>query len=166
MARKPAYKKRHLASEEMSLQITSMADIFVILLVFLLKSYATSAVNVTPSVMLPEAQASEASVEALKVEITPTSVLVEGQPVTTLKTFQFDGKDLEGNGTSKTLHAALKRERDRQLLIAKQNTDVKIDAKILVIADQKAPYGAIKTVLASAALNGYTDFKLAVVKGE
>jgi biopolymer transport protein ExbD len=43
---------------------------------------------------------------------------------------------------------------------------VKVDPKILVIADQRAPYQTIKSVLASAAVHGYTDFKLAVVKGE
>ena len=37
---------------------------------------------------------------------------------------------------------------------------------IIVIADQRAPYSTVKSVLASAALNGYTDFKLAVVRGE
>ena len=54
-------------SEEMSLQITSMADIFVIILVFLLKSYATSSVNVNPmaGMSLPEAHAGDAPIEAL-----------------------------------------------------------------------------------------------------
>src|SRR4051794_15409637 len=132
-------KKRPAASDEMSLQITSMADIFVILLVFLLKSYATSAVNISPTVMLPQAQAGETPVEALKVEVTDKAILVEGQPVTPLTSFAFGSADIEGNGTSKTLNKALDRERQRQLLIAKANSDVKVDAKILVIADQKAP---------------------------
>ena len=54
---------------------------------------------------------------------------------------------------------ALERERQRELLIAKTNSDVKIDPKIMIVADQRAPYITIKSVLASAALNGYTDFK-------
>lgn len=161
------FKKRH-ASEEMSLQITSLADIFVILLVFLLKSYATSAVNLSPSqgMLLPSAQAAEASVEALKVEISETAVSVEGQPVATLKNFRFEPSDLQQNGVSNALSKTLDRERQRQLMIAKANSDVKVDPKILVVSDQRVPYATVKSVLASAALHGYTDFKLAVVKGD
>ena len=152
----------------MALQITSLADIFVILLVFLLKSFATSAVNLSPSqgMLLPEAQAAEASIEALKVEITETAVSVEGQPVAELKNFRFEPSDLQQNGFSQALSKTLDRERQRQLMIAKANSDVKVDPKILVVSDQRVPYVTVKSVLASAALNGYTDFKLAVVKGD
>jgi biopolymer transport protein ExbD len=165
--KKGLFKKRH-QSDEMALQITSLADIFVIILVFLLKSYATSAINLSPSqgMLLPEAQASEVSVEALKVEISANAIQVEGQPVTQLTDFHLASGDLQANGSSSALSKALARERQRQLLIAKANSDVKVDAKILVVADQKAPYATVKSVLASAALNGYTDFKLAVVKGD
>lgn len=165
--KKPLFKKRR-ESEEMSLQITSMADIFTILLVFLLKSFATGAVNVTPSsgMLLPEAHAGEASVEALKVEISESAIQVEGKPVLPLNKFQFGSGEVQGNGTSVTLAKALEKERQRQVLIAKTNSDVKVDAKIMIVADQRAPYATIKSVLASAAVHGYTDFKLAVVKGE
>jgi biopolymer transport protein ExbD len=168
MSRKKGFLKRGLAAEEMSLQITSMADIFMILLVFLLKGYATSAVNLTPAagLLLPEAQAQTAAVEALKLEISETAVLVEGTPATALKGFQYESKELQTNGTLRSLNDALKKQRDRQLQIAKVNSDVKVDPKIMVVADQRAPYQLIKSVLASAAVNGYTDFKLAVVKGD
>jgi hypothetical protein len=55
----------------MALQITSMADIFTILLVFLLKSYSTGALDIAPSkgMKLPEVQLATGSVEALKVEV-------------------------------------------------------------------------------------------------
>lgn len=165
--KKMKFKRRH-QSEDMTLQITSMADIFTIILVFLLKSFATGAVNLSPSAgtLLPEAHAGEATVEALKVEVSPTAIQVEGQPVTQLTQFQFAKGDMQANGTSFALSKALDRERQRQLLIAKSNSDVKVDAKIMIVADQRAPYSVIKSVLASAAQNGYTDFKLAVVKGD
>lgn len=161
-------KKRPALNEEMSLQITSMADIFIIVLVFLLKGYSTGAISVAPSagLSLPKAVTQDASVEALKVEITETGVQVEGQHVAKLEQFRFEKADLQSSGTSTTLGQAISRQREKQLLIAKSNTDVKVDSKILILADQRAPYSTIKTVLASAAVNGYTDFKLAVVKGD
>lgn len=161
--------KRAPMSGDMELQITSMADIFTILLVFLLKSYATGAANITPDkgMTLPQAQNTDSSaVEALKLHVSKEAVQIEGAPVAALKEFAFDPADLGQNGVSTALSAALKRERDRQLLIAKANSDVKVDPKIIVVSDQETPYSTIKTVLASAAVNGYTDFKLAVIKGE
>jgi biopolymer transport protein ExbD len=160
--------KKHAQSEEMALQITSLADIFVIILVFLLKSFSTGSVNLTPTkgMQLPQAQGGEASFEALKVEITETAVSVEDQPAAELKAFKFAPSDLRQNGSSGALSKVLERERQRQLMIARANSDVKVDPKILVVSDQRVPYATVKSVLATAALNGYTDFKLAVVKGD
>jgi biopolymer transport protein ExbD len=159
-------KKKAAANEDVSLNITAMADIFTILLVFLLKSFSTGAIQLSPSkgLLLPEAQAEEASFEALKVEISASAVLIESEPVVMLTAFEFPGKDLNGEGVSKILSARLKKERDRQMAIAQVNKDVKVDPKILIIADQGTPYSTIKSVLASGAVNGYTDFKLAVIK--
>ena len=165
---KKMFKKRH-QNEEMTLQITAMADIFTVLLVFLLKSFATSAVTITPSagVNLPQAKADPLQEESLKLEISPTAVLVEGNPVVSLSASRFDPKEIDSsNGTSRTLSAALEKQRARQLMIAKVNPDVKVDSKIMVIADQHTPYATIKQVLASAAVQGYTDFKMATVTGE
>ena len=160
-------KGRHL-NEDMVLQITSMADVFTIILVFLLKTASTGIVSISPSadVMLPEAHAGIVPSESLKLEISPSTISVEGKPITQLHAFQFDSSDLTAAGTSKSLEVALKRERDRQLLIAKSNTEVKVDPKIMVISDQKAPYLTIKTALATAAVHGFTDFKLVVVEKE
>jgi biopolymer transport protein ExbD len=155
-------------SEEMSLQITSMADIFVIILVFLLKSYATSSITVSPAagMLLPEAHAGDSPIEALKVEISKDAVQVDGQPIVKLSDFSFEKTDLQANGASVTLAKALEQQRNRQILIAKSNTSVKVDSRILILSDQKTPYQTLKSVLASAALHGYTDFKLAVVRGD
>ncbi len=163
----PIWKRRRAhQSDEMALQITSMADIFTILLVFLLKSYSSSslAIQPAPGTQLPSGHPAEANLEALKVEITQGSVLVEGQAVAQLNGFDFNPADVGAGGVSQSLSAALEKERKRQLLIAQSNSDVKVDPKIIVVADQRVPYSTIKGVLASAALNGYTDFKLAVAK--
>lgn len=160
-------KSRKAPSEDMALQITSMADIFTILLVFLLKSYAEGVVTISPSqgVTLPNAKGGDEMVQALRVEISPLAVQLEGVPVLTLKDFKLDAKQAKGNGV-KELEKAFDMQRRRQNEIAKSNKDVKIEGKILVLADQKTPYTTLKTVLTAAALHGYTDFKLIVVKQE
>ncbi len=161
-------KKRGHNSTEMNLQITSMADIFTILLVFLLKGYTTSSVTITPSndLFLPTANASDAPADALKVEVAANGVQIDGGLALPLTQYKFVQTDLTQSGTSQTLTAIFEKLRARQLSIAKNNTDVKIDSKMIVIADKNTPYSTLKTVLASGATHGYTDFKLAVVSNK
>lgn len=161
-------KKKAPASQDIPLNITAMADIFTILLVFLLKSFSSGAVSLSPSqgLILPKADAQAPYFEALKIEISQNAILVEEKPVSKLKDFQFEKADVQSNRSSRSLSQALQSERKRQLYIAKRNKSVKIDPKVMIIADQRAPYRTIKSVLASAAVNGYTDFKLAVIQNE
>lgn len=153
---------------DMALQITSMADCFVIILVFLLKSLATGANAVNPSagLKLPEAVAGEVTDQALTVEISENGVQVENKPVNTLKAFRFAPADLLENGVSKDLNAAIEAQRKRQDLIAQSNPDVKPDSKVLVVADERTPYVTLKSVLAAVAIHGFSDFKLVVAKKE
>ncbi len=150
-------KKSRALHGEMELQITSMADIFTILLVFLLKSTQSGATAITPSegLKLAQAQRTSESVEALKIEVSRQGVSVEGRPVTGLQTFSVS--DLE---------KAIGVEHRRQEAIARANPSVKTDGKIVIVADQRIPYGTLKKILGAAARNGFTDFRLAVVQKE
>lgn len=159
--RRKSFVKRSGQNPEMSLQITSMADIFMILLVFLLKSVSSGAIDIAPStgLSLPVAATDNKSVQALKVEVSEKAVLVEGHASSQMSNFRFSSSDIEENGASKSLTSALSQERSKQPAKAGETAD----SRIIVIADQRAPYQTIKAVLASAAVQGYTDVKLAVV---
>ncbi len=154
MARR-SFLRRNSQSQDMSLQITSMADIFTIILIFLLKSYSVGALESTApkGVQLPQAVAGTAGLKSvadiLRLEVSRDEVLVNGKPVARISEFAFAGSDIDDEGASKTLVSQLSQA-------AEQN------AKVLVVADQRAPYETIKALLASAALRGYTDVKLAV----
>ncbi|HUP58296.1 MAG TPA: biopolymer transporter ExbD [Bdellovibrionota bacterium] len=167
--RRRRFQKRRQLKDEMVLQITSMADILVILLVFLLKSFSTGISNITPAadLMLPEVALSKDEVtEGVKLEISPGAILVDGKPAAQLSGFNFEVTDTESNGTSRSLNTMLISERDRIQM------ETKVEAgqpapeapKILVMADQKTPYRTIKSVMNSAANAGFGDFKLIVVE--
>lgn len=155
-------------STELALQITSMADCFIIILVFLLKSVATSSITVNPSagLKLPQGSPTGELEEALTVEISEKAVQIENGLVNELTGFRFKPSDLGPNGVSSAIETALDTKRKRQELIAKSNPDVKINNKILVVADQKTPYVTLKSVLAAASIHGFSDFKLVVAKKE
>jgi biopolymer transport protein ExbD len=178
------FLKKRKQNEDMNLQITSMADIFIIILVFLLKSYSTSLSNISPSkeMLLPEAQAKDEMQEALKIEITANSINIDDKPIVTLSNYSFSKQDSDGNKGSRSLYAALMKERGKVVkmgdapkkkdVAAKDSQDPKKkaqdkgdhDSTILVMADKETPFSTIKTVLTSAAQTGFVDLKLVVVE--
>jgi len=161
------FRKRKQLKDEMALQITSMADVMTILLVFLLKSFSTGVSNITPAadLMLPEAHAQDEVSEGLKLEISAGSILVDGKPAATLAGFDFEETDTESNGTSRSLNTMLISERDRMRDEARKPGDPEPEApKVLVMADQHTPYRTLKAVMNSAANAGFGEFKLIVVE--
>ena len=152
-------KKSATQNSEVSLQITSMADIFTILLVFLLKGYASGAMAVTPSkgMRLPAAQGDSLSEEVLQIEISESAIQVGGNLTDSLTAFKLEEEPQK-------LVEALKRESGRRALISKSNDEVKNDGKILIISDERVPYRTLKTVMKAAVLHGFSDLKLAVIK--
>ena len=151
------FGKRGKAKESgaVALQITSMADIFTILLVFLLKGIASDALAITPSngTNLPNGVNTTALSEpALMVELSNAGVLVE-------KEFIADYSDFE-----KPLNERLSKEREKQNLISKANDSVKADGRVIILSDQKVPFSTVKVVLRSLAANGYSEVKFGVIK--
>jgi biopolymer transport protein ExbD len=139
----------------LSLQITSMADIFMILLVFLLKGIASDALAIAPSqgTRLP-AGANTATLDqgTLQVELSQKGVLVE-------KDFIADFASFE-----KPLAERLSREREKEKFIASKNDSVKADGRAIVLSDQKVPFSTLKQVLRSLSENGYSEIKFGVIK--
>jgi hypothetical protein len=154
-------KRRHFQSGELALQITSMADIFTILLIFLLKGYATDAATLQPTggLRLPAAAQSAPIREALKIEVTPAGVLLEGNPLIEAKDFGNPS-----HASWQNFDGSLAAAKKKQELIAASNSDVALQGRFTLIADQQAPWPLLREVLKRAAANGFTEPQLAVVK--
>ena len=154
------FRKKRNMNPEMVLSITSMADIFTILLVFLLKSFSTGISSITPSeaIVLPEAQKAEPVIDTLKMQISPFSVIIDDKTVVNLNQFQFKPSDLGSKGLPTALNEVLKEQRKKDSL--------KKFPKILILADEETPYSTLKRVLASANDAGFIDYKLVVVDNQ
>jgi biopolymer transport protein ExbD len=161
-------KKKRLDQGDMNLQITSLADILIIVLIFLIKTVSSgldSAENISVSgdVRLPIAEANGQAKQGLKVEIANGKIDVGGRKIASLNGFRFTledlNEDLSDNGTAKSMNAEFKRARE-------EAQAGKAPSTVWIVADARAPYATIQTVIASAAASGFTDFKLAVTKGE
>ena len=149
------------------IQITSMVDMFVIILVFLLKSYTTSPVDITPTadMQLPASASYDDPVDVLKMAITKKGIFVENKLIASfdekgdLAKAEIDTKDPQ-------FIASLFKELDEQAQktkdIAKQNETVAFDGRLLVQADKDLPYPLLQKIMYTSMLAGYAELKLAV----
>jgi biopolymer transport protein ExbD len=160
LKKKSFLKKKKAGPADVSLQITSMADIFMILLVFLLKNYSASLTNLAPTAQLslPEISVSAKSTpkESLKIEISPDAILVDQNLAVKLSNFDFPQNEILESSGSPTIARLMKEQRS---LRPEPNTQ----SSVIVMADQRAPYSTVKRVIASVAGAGFVDLQLVVV---
>ena len=149
------------------IQVTSMVDMFVILLVFLLKSYSTSPVQITPSdkLTLPTSSATKDPVDVLKMVVSKEGVFVDDKKIIGFKDGQVAVADMDAADTQfiRPLYTALDEQAQKARKIASVNDTVEFDGKVMVQADRKLPYELLRKVMYTSMMAGYSDVKLAVV---
>jgi biopolymer transport protein ExbD len=154
-------------SSAFKIQITSMVDMFVILLVFLLRSYSTSPVNISPKagLRLPESSSPTDPVDVLKMVVSTDGLFVEDKRVLSFANGAIDKADTESNDPQfiRKLYDALDEHAKLAKSISKVNDSFEFDGKILVQADRAMPYDLLKKVMYTSMMAGYSDVKLAVV---
>lgn len=150
------------------IQITSMVDMFVILLVFLLKSYSTSPVNITPKdgLRLPESSAITDPVDVVKLIVAEDGVFVEDKKVMELVKGRVPAGAMDANDPSflKSLYEALDERAKHAQEISKVNDSFEFDGKILMQADRELSYEILQKVMYTSMMAGYADVKLAVAQ--
>jgi biopolymer transport protein ExbD len=153
-------RKGKKASEELSLQIVSMADIFTIILVFLLKTASSGIISESPNfAALPIANGQALAHDTLKVEISKGSVLIDDKNVLWLDNFNLPLTEVQAGGMSQSIYQVLSDQR-------KHLPNANNASELLILADEDTPYSTLKTVLASAANSGFVDLQLVVVQPE
>lgn len=147
--RKTFARKRE-KSEPLELDITSLLDILVILLVFLLKSYNASdlKLDLVKTLSLPDSKARDLGRHAIILQIDKNSDI------------WIDRKKIgKAKGVEKvnSLYDFLKNKRE----VASHEAEKKAKTINLVL-HKTLPYETMQIVMHTSALAGYTDFKFIV----
>lgn len=149
------------------IQITSMVDMFVILLVFLLKSYTTSPVNISPSedLTLPASTSTKDPVDVLKLVVSKAGIFVEDKKVLDLKDGQISAQDVDASDTQfvRALYSELDEHAKKSRTIASVNETIEFDGKVIMQADRTIPYEILRKVMYTSMMAGYSDVKIAVL---
>jgi len=144
---------RDSKNSDVRLNITSMMDMFTIILIFLLKSYSVNTVNITPqeNLRLPSSTSETRPSEGLGIAVLKDRILLG---------LSRDGK------TIPVLSVALKKELKKARFIAKNNKNYEFKGTIIVQADKSIPFKTLKKIMYTTGVAGYTDFRFAVVSNE
>lgn len=148
------------------IQITSMVDMFVIILVFLLKSYSTSPVNVVMNeeLRLPASTSYTDPEDIVKLVVSKKGIFVEEKKVVDLENGQLTAADIDKvdpqfiRALFQELDETAKKTKD----IAEKNDTVEFDGRVLMQADRDLPYALLQKVMYTSMLAGYAEMKLAV----
>ena len=169
-------KKAHM-KEDMELQITSMADVFTIILVFLLKSFSSGVSNISVGdrINLPEGKSSTKIEDHLRIQVSDRNVTVDDKPIMKLTDFQFDAADLDEDGVPSAITKALKSAKGRRpaskaqapSAVAGEGEPSEVDStmKLTIIADRKTPFITLRKGMTASGNEGYSDFDFMVVEG-
>jgi biopolymer transport protein ExbD len=160
-------KEREAAGEIKELNITAMMDMMTILLVFLLKSFASSSAAVTASedVRPPVSTTRATPKDTVAVTITPKNILVGDKEVMRLQNGQIPADKLQGRLVL-PLDVQLKKEVEKLKYIAERNPGAPFSRELSVIADRKVPYDMLLTVLYTAGQNELENYRFVVLKKE
>lgn len=167
------------------LQLTSMMDVLVIIVVFLLKSYAASmnTFSTVPGLEMPISKSQDEPYDSLQVIITPEAITYDNQRIVEFQQtsasigsndakYEFKATDLdEGNHRIKSLYEVLVKTRDQGEYLRARSTARDKDGKplpfdgILAIqADKRVNYDTIRKVMYTAASAGFKTFRLLAIK--
>ena len=172
-------KKRKL-SNEFELQLTSMMDVLIIIVVFLLKSYSASTNNLAtiPGIKIPTSAAQDDARDSLQLIITPEAMVFESDRILEFAKAATDAGDASGGYAFKKtdvdeggrrilpLYDALMKARDKsELLRAKsqkrdeQGNPLPFDGVLAIQADQRIEYDTLRKVMYTAGTAGYKVFR-------
>jgi biopolymer transport protein ExbD len=160
-------KARERAGEIKELNITAMMDMMTIILVFLLKSYTSSSINVqqNESLQVPKSTTQQKPQESVNITISTREVTVNDKKTTQIVNGVVPAENMNGPLISPLLDALVK-EVDKQKYIAKYNPAAPFTGRVNIIADKRVPYQTLIAVLYTAGQAELGQYKLLALKTE
>jgi biopolymer transport protein ExbD len=170
--RRARRKAREQAGEIKELNIVAMMDMMTIILVFLLKSYQASTLNVNmgADLTIPASTTQLQPQENISITISQTELAVNDRAVLPLRGGAIPVKYKDGQKADAfyvgSIYDALKKEVDKQKYIAQYNKNAPFAGRVNVVADKKITYRTLMEVLYTAGQAELGEYKFMVMKNE
>lgn len=160
-------RKRHKAhSESEGLNLTAMMDMFTIILVFLIKQYASAPENIQLSdVLQPPVSSTKDNIQpAVSIVISRSDILIDGKKVADIKGGRIVAP--EGQDPMQPISTELSKIVQRlETLQKRSNGAVTFDGMIMLVVDGDTTYEILNQVLLTAGRNNFSTYKMIVKAG-
>ena len=170
--RRARRRAREAAGQIRELNIVAMMDMMTILLVFLLKSYQASTINVNMGehLAIPISTTQLYPQENITLTVSMNEVAVNDRKVMALESGAIPAAAKEGGKADAfyvgAVYDALKREVDRQKYIAQYNKSAPFSGRVNVVADKKIAYRTLMELLYTAGQAELGEYKFMVLKAQ
>jgi biopolymer transport protein ExbD len=161
--------KRHKEHKKVDVSINSLLDVLSVILVFLMKSYSTTTVQVKPSkeLQVPFSHSGQPVEESTSVTLTRNSILMNDIPVVELEKTKVPENALaEGGMLIQPLHEKMLEEVERQKRIATLNQNAEFKGIVSMICDRHVPFPLITQAMYTAGQAEYSTFKFILIKAD
>lgn len=140
--------------------MTSLMDMFTIILIFLLSTFSADTANISSSkkFTLPDSTATTPYKQRLSIQITTDEILVEGVVVTTVDD-ALKSEEL----LIKPLHKALEDEAKKSIFIAQSNSEMELSREVVIQGEKSIPFKLIEKIMFTSGQIGYNNISLAVI---
>jgi biopolymer transport protein ExbD len=154
-------RRRKRGGNTVKLNITSMIDMFTLMVVFLIQNYSAQGQLVTPAqgLRLPKSTVEKTAGEALSVKISRMTIMVENDVVLDGEAFKsvLDQKDF----LIQPLYKVLSKYSDEARKSA-QMFKTEFSGKISIQGDVEVPYNLLTRVMYTCGQAGYPNMNLVV----
>ncbi|MEK6531596.1 MAG: biopolymer transporter ExbD [Deltaproteobacteria bacterium] len=153
-------KSRHV---EAALTLTSMMDMFTIILLFLLKSFSSEGeiMTVDKSLRLPVSISTQTPKQRFIIQISTNDIIAEGEAVAVV-----EDEIKKTEYVIAPLLEALNKNTERLAFIAQNNPNIKFSGEVIVQGDKSIPFALLKKVMYTCGQAGYNGISLAVISSE
>ncbi len=170
MSRQIGRMKKKEASS--SLNITSMMDMFTIILLFLLKSYSTEGAIIASAdnLVLPNSVSKEKPTEiGLNMSLTGESVMIDNKPIMDTKELRALDDSLfivDSVKVPTVLDNELKAQRAKEMKFVEAGLQNEVKANIVIQVDKNMDFNVLYKIMKICGRNKYLELRFAVMMRE
>lgn len=160
------FGKRQRGADDFFLNITSLIDTLVIILVFMLMTVGSGSVNLemASGLTLPWATQGSDLPQGVKLVAKTDGIYLDQDLIAPMKNSTISQTLISENGRKIVPLFQKLAELARDSKKAADKSGVKFEGKVLLQADKSVPLKTIKQILYTAGRAGFNDFRFAVIR--
>lgn len=161
-------KKGRKKVEAAGLMLTSMMDMFTIILTFLLKSYSSEGSLLTnaDNLVLPNSSSKKKPQEvSLQIAVSPDMVLVDNRPVVPTEDVKRIPQENADQSIAKVVEVLQKSYQQEEEMVRLGALN-KVEGKVVIQVDKNIDFDVLYKIMASCGKVGYNTMNFAVMERE